>query len=130
MFQPVGRNRYYHRNLNPKKLYDIGFSRLPKHLTLAMAEKLYRLPNQPELKVRALEEKDCEVVCKELNKHQEQFKLVQVVRCFINKCIHIFISHTALIYYIILLLSYLTWHKEYSHSPFIYIFFFIFFFIF
>lgn len=41
---PVAECQYYHRPLNPKKLIDIGFSHIPKHATLSMTIKLYRLP--------------------------------------------------------------------------------------
>jgi glycylpeptide N-tetradecanoyltransferase len=42
--KPVAKNRYYHRSLNPKKLIEIGFSRLSAKMTLSATIKLYRLP--------------------------------------------------------------------------------------
>jgi hypothetical protein len=42
--KPVAQNRYYHRSLNPKKLIEIGFSRLQPRMTLARTIKLYKLP--------------------------------------------------------------------------------------
>lgn len=41
---PVASCRYYHRSLNPKKLVDIGFSRLAPRMTMARMIKLYKLP--------------------------------------------------------------------------------------
>lgn len=43
---PVASARYYHRSLNPKKLVDIGFSRLNPRMTMARMVKLYKLPHQ------------------------------------------------------------------------------------
>eukprot|EP00871_Galdieria_phlegrea_P004373 jgi/Galph1/4937/GphlegSOOS_G3503.1 len=42
--RPVARCRYYHRSLNPKKLIEVGFSRLGARMTLSRTIKLYALP--------------------------------------------------------------------------------------
>ena len=39
--------RYYHRSLDPKKLIEIGFSRLMPRMTMARTIKLYKLPDRP-----------------------------------------------------------------------------------
>merc|ERR1712071_384082 len=41
---PVGSCRYYHRSLEPKKLIEVGFSRLSPRMTMARVQKLFRLP--------------------------------------------------------------------------------------
>jgi len=41
---PVATCRYFHRSLDPKKLVEIGFSRIPPRMTMARMQKLYRLP--------------------------------------------------------------------------------------
>eukprot|EP00550_Attheya_septentrionalis_P008429 CAMPEP_0198284372 /NCGR_PEP_ID=MMETSP1449-20131203/3854_1 /TAXON_ID=420275 /ORGANISM="Attheya septentrionalis, Strain CCMP2084" /LENGTH=453 /DNA_ID=CAMNT_0043981407 /DNA_START=91 /DNA_END=1452 /DNA_ORIENTATION=+ len=41
---PVGSCRYYHRSLDPKKLVEVGFSRLHSRMTMARMQKLNRLP--------------------------------------------------------------------------------------
>ena len=41
---PVATCRYYHRSLDPKKLVEVGFSRIPPRMTMARMQKLYRLP--------------------------------------------------------------------------------------
>mmetsp|Transcript_18645 Transcript_18645/g.26307 ORF Transcript_18645/g.26307 Transcript_18645/m.26307 type:complete len:473 (-) Transcript_18645:86-1504(-) len=41
---PVASARYHHRSLNPKKLVDVGFSRLAPRMTMARLQKLYKLP--------------------------------------------------------------------------------------
>lgn len=41
---PVGSARYHHRSLNPKKLVNVGFSRLPPRMTMARMIKNYKLP--------------------------------------------------------------------------------------
>lgn len=41
---PVTTCQYWHRTLNPKKLIDVGFSRLGERMTMSRAIKLYKLP--------------------------------------------------------------------------------------
>ena len=41
--KPVSACQYYHRSLNPRKLIDIGFSRLPPKMTMNLTERLYRV---------------------------------------------------------------------------------------
>lgn len=45
--KPVGRCRYYHRSLNPKKLIEVKFSSLPARTTLAALMKNLKLPDRP-----------------------------------------------------------------------------------
>jgi len=76
---PVAQCRYYHRSLNPKKLIEVGFSHLAPRMTIARTIKLYKLPDEPQLKgIRPLEKKDVPSACKLLNKYLEQFGLRQV----------------------------------------------------
>lgn len=73
---PVASARYYHRSLNPKKLVQVGFSRLGHRMTMARLQKLYKLPNQtltPGLRV--MTEKDVTGVHKLLNEYLQQFQL-------------------------------------------------------
>lgn len=41
--------RYYHRNLNPPKLVDIGFAALPRNSTMSRMIRQYAVPEQPRL---------------------------------------------------------------------------------
>jgi len=41
--------RYFHRNLNPPKLVDIGFSPLPRSMTIARLVKQYAVPSHPQM---------------------------------------------------------------------------------
>jgi glycylpeptide N-tetradecanoyltransferase len=45
--KPVGRCRYYHRSLNPKKLIEVRFSSLPPKMTLAKHLKNLKLAKKP-----------------------------------------------------------------------------------
>jgi len=45
--RPVTSCRYFHRSLNPKKLIDIGFSRLQPRMTLSRTIRLFSLPEKP-----------------------------------------------------------------------------------
>ena len=40
---PVAECRYWHRSLNPKKLVEIGFSRISERMNLARTIKLYKV---------------------------------------------------------------------------------------
>merc|ERR1719262_2016687 len=47
--RPVSECRYYHRSLNPKKLIEVGFSRLGPRMTMARTVKLYKIPTEPQI---------------------------------------------------------------------------------
>lgn len=65
---PVGKCRYWHRSLNPKKLIEVRFSHLQRNMTMQRTIKLYRLPEQPKTPgFRQLKEADCPQVAKLLN---------------------------------------------------------------
>lgn len=46
--QPVSSCRYWHRNLNPKKLIEVKFSHLGKNMTMQRTLRLYKLPDKPQ----------------------------------------------------------------------------------
>lgn len=74
--RPVARCRYWHRSLNPKKLIEVGFSRLAPRMTMVRTLKLYALPDQPATKgVRALKEEDVPSCCAKLNAYLRRYKL-------------------------------------------------------
>jgi len=77
--KPVARNRYYHRSLNPKKLIDIGFSRLQQRMTLSMTIKLYKVPKTTQVPgMRKMKREDCKAACALLMNYLKKFKLHQV----------------------------------------------------
>lgn len=47
--KPVSKCRYWHRSLNPKKLIDIGFSRIGPRMTMNRTIRLYKLPDAPKI---------------------------------------------------------------------------------
>jgi len=74
--KPVSRCRYYHRNLNPKKLIEVGFSSLGRNMTIPRTTKLYKLPPAPLLPgIRPLQPADVPSACRLLNAHLTQFTL-------------------------------------------------------
>jgi glycylpeptide N-tetradecanoyltransferase len=73
---PVASARYYHRSLNPKKLINVGFSRLGNRMTMARMQKLYKLPDAPLTPgLRLMEEKDVDAVHQLLTQYLTRFKL-------------------------------------------------------
>lgn len=77
--KPVGRCRYYHRSLNPKKLIEVRFSSLPAKTTLANHIKTLKLPAKPIYSFRSMTEADVPGVHELLNNYlQSKAKLAQV----------------------------------------------------
>lgn len=73
---PVASARYFHRSLNPKKLVNIGFSRLGNRMTMARLQKLYKLPDEPQTPgLRPMEPKDVDGVHDLLNSYLTKFQL-------------------------------------------------------
>lgn len=74
--RPVSSCRYYHRSLNPKKLVEIGFSRLAPRMTLARTIKLYKTLDQPKTPgLREMTESDIPGVHELLNAKLATYKL-------------------------------------------------------
>lgn len=74
--KPIASCRYYHRSINPKKLIEVGFSRLAPRMTMARTIKLYKLPDQPQLPgIRPMVKEDVPSACKLLVSYLRQFKV-------------------------------------------------------
>lgn len=68
--KPVGKCRYFHRSLNPKKLIEVRFSSLPPKTTMASHLKTLKLPARPaNAGLRAMEPRDVESVHALLNSY-------------------------------------------------------------
>ena len=68
--KPVASCRYYHRSINPKKLIEVGFSRLAPRMTMARTIKLFKLPDEPEIPgIRPMTEEDVPSACKLLDNY-------------------------------------------------------------
>ena len=79
---PVATCRYYHRSLNPKKLVEIGFSRLAPRMTLGRTIKLYKTNEVPLVPgFRAMERQDIPQVTTLLKKKLDTFKLHPNLTC-------------------------------------------------
>jgi glycylpeptide N-tetradecanoyltransferase len=74
--KPVTASRYYHRSLNPKKLIEVGFSRIAPRMTLARTIRLYRLPEQTKNSgIRPMERSDVPSACRLWTAHCKQFDM-------------------------------------------------------
>jgi glycylpeptide N-tetradecanoyltransferase len=68
--KPVSSCRYYHRSINPKKLIEVGFSRLAPRMTMARTIKLFKMPDEPEIPgIRPMVEADIPSACKLLDNY-------------------------------------------------------------
>jgi len=73
---PIASCRYYHRSLDPKKLIEVQFSRLPPRMTMARMQRLFRLPEQPLTPgIRLMTPKDVPSAHKLLTNYLKKFKL-------------------------------------------------------
>ncbi|CAL1413978.1 unnamed protein product [Linum trigynum] len=71
---PVTTAQYWHRSLNPKKLIDVGFSRLGARMTMSRTIKLYKLPDSPVTPgFRKMELRDVPAVTRLLRNYLAQF---------------------------------------------------------
>ncbi|KAK4349838.1 hypothetical protein RND71_029151 [Anisodus tanguticus] len=71
---PVSTCQYWHRSLNPKKLIDVGFSRLGARMTMSRTIKLYKLPDQTVTPgFRKMEPHDVPAVTRLLRNYLKQF---------------------------------------------------------
>eukprot|EP00753_Platysulcus_tardus_P012126 PLAT3339.65.p2 GENE.PLAT3339.65~~PLAT3339.65.p2 ORF type:complete len:511 (+),score=229.54 PLAT3339.65:32-1564(+) len=77
--KPVGSCRYFHRSLNPRKLIDVGFSRLAPRMTMSRTLRLYRLPEEPTTpSIRPMTPDDVPTAHALLCEHLSKYKLAQV----------------------------------------------------
>jgi glycylpeptide N-tetradecanoyltransferase len=71
---PVATCQYWHRSLNPKKLIDVGFSRLGARMTMNRTIKLYKLPDSTITSgFRKMELRDVPAVTRLLRNYLRQF---------------------------------------------------------
>ncbi|KAJ0981082.1 hypothetical protein J5N97_009337 [Dioscorea zingiberensis] len=71
---PIATCRYWHRSLNPKKLIDVGFSRLGARMTMSRTIKLYKLPDSTVTPgFRKMELRDVPAVTRLLRDYLSQF---------------------------------------------------------
>jgi glycylpeptide N-tetradecanoyltransferase len=73
---PVASSRYHHRSLHPKKLVQVGFSRLGHRMTMARMQKLYKLPTETSTPgIRPMQEADVPGVHQLLTQYLEKFQM-------------------------------------------------------
>ncbi|CAM8887178.1 unnamed protein product [Rhodiola kirilowii] len=71
---PIATCQYWHRSLNPKKLIDVGFSRLGARMTMSRTIKLYKLPDTTVTPgFRKMELRDVPAVTRLLRFYLSQF---------------------------------------------------------
>jgi glycylpeptide N-tetradecanoyltransferase len=73
---PVTECTYYHRNLNTKKLLEIGFSSLPQGRPKSLHIKLLKVPNETTIEgIRPMEKRDVKQVQVLLDEYLQKFNL-------------------------------------------------------
>ncbi|RMX65380.1 hypothetical protein DD238_002637 [Peronospora effusa] len=74
---PVAQCRYFHRSLNPKKLIEVGFSRLAPRMTMTRTIKMFKLPETTAVPgFRPMQKKDVAQVTALLKTYLAKFDLV------------------------------------------------------
>ncbi|ORY31759.1 Myristoyl-CoA:protein N-myristoyltransferase, N-terminal domain-domain-containing protein [Naematelia encephala] len=75
---PIGTSRYYHRNLNPPKLVDIGFAALPRGMTIARLVRQYAVSSHPRIPgFREMMQSDVPQVGALLRRYLSRFEVTQ-----------------------------------------------------
>ncbi|KAF0701601.1 Aste57867_7974 [Aphanomyces stellatus] len=73
---PVSTCRYYHRNLNPKKCIEVGFSHLAPNMTMTRTIKMFKLPEEPLIpNFGPMQPKHISCVTGLLRRYQKKFDL-------------------------------------------------------
>jgi len=75
---PVASARYFHRSLNPKKLVNVGFSRIAPRMTMARMQKLYKVASVPKHALVEMTEEHVDGVHNLLAKYLESKFLLHV----------------------------------------------------
>eukprot|EP01059_Diplonema_ambulator_P002760 TRINITY_DN12408_c0_g1_i1.p1 TRINITY_DN12408_c0_g1~~TRINITY_DN12408_c0_g1_i1.p1 ORF type:complete len:484 (+),score=190.22 TRINITY_DN12408_c0_g1_i1:54-1454(+) len=79
----IAQCQYWHRSLNPQKLIQVGFSRIPPSFEkfakpMDQVKRFYALPEKPKLaRIRLMEKKDCKQVRALLEEYLEKFGVHQ-----------------------------------------------------
>lgn len=99
--KPFGKCQYWHREINTKKLIDIGFSHIPEQLNsipnaVEILEDFYKVAEYPKHNMRKLQDKDIEQVTIILNKYLNKFDLHTIFTE--EDVIHWFIPKERIIY--------------------------------
>lgn len=77
--KPVSTCRYYHRSLDWKKLYEIGFSPLPPNSKPEWQIRKFQLPERAATKgLREMQKKDVPAVHSLMKRYQDRFELAPV----------------------------------------------------
>ncbi|CAK9251541.1 unnamed protein product [Sphagnum jensenii] len=93
--KPVGRCRYHHRSINPKKLIEIKFSSLPARTTLTNHLKNLKLPDKTTHHFRPAVEEDIPLIQVLLTDALKKCKLVQAFS--VEELTHVLMSRTAVV---------------------------------
>jgi len=79
--KPVARCQYFHRSINPKKLFEVGFSRLSARSSLAKTVKRLKLPDRTRADWEHMEPRDVPKVTELLTNY-----LTRYVDCMPHSC--------------------------------------------
>ena len=95
---PLATCRYFHRSLNPKKLIEVGFSKLGKRMTLSRTIKLHKLPQKTSTPgLRRMSKEDAPQVLELLNAYLAQFDLACLFQS-VDEVEHWFLPRENVIY--------------------------------
>ncbi|CAK5264619.1 unnamed protein product [Mycena citricolor] len=87
---PIAVCRYNHRSLNISKLVDVGFTFVPRNMTIARMIRDNRVPDSPILNIRPMQEKDVVGVAELYTKYMARFDMFPVLN--LDEVRHQFLS--------------------------------------
>jgi glycylpeptide N-tetradecanoyltransferase len=73
--------RYYHRSLNIPKLVNVGFTYVPRNMTLARMIRVFKLPSTTHLgdSLREIEEKDVPAVAALYTRYMQRYEMARTM---------------------------------------------------
>lgn len=78
--KPFSKCEYYYRNINLKKLIDVGYTSLPSKVPLGKAIKNHELPDKLQISgFRKMNEKDLEQIYQLMRKKNNNYKIYEIL---------------------------------------------------
>ncbi|KAJ7120190.1 Myristoyl-CoA:protein N-myristoyltransferase, N-terminal domain-containing protein [Mycena epipterygia] len=76
---PISVCRYYHRSLNVPKLLEVGFTFVPRGMTVARLVRVNKVPDAPTLNIRPMEDKDVDSVADLFSRYMQRFDMAHLM---------------------------------------------------
>ncbi|KAA6396284.1 MAG: putative Glycylpeptide N-tetradecanoyltransferase [Streblomastix strix] len=91
--------RYFHRSINVSKLIDVKFTHMPRNMTMAATNKLYRVEETAQIKGwRPFKAQDAAQVLQKMNRFLTEYFPISTVFHSQAEIIHLFTNRPGIVY--------------------------------